>query len=256
MTDAAMSRLACGLVAAGALALAAGAWRAERPAATAALTVAVTPTPTTATTAPRAHAGFGTHDVSADARRLAEWAAGDGDARGRPFMIVDKRATTLYVFDAAGRLVGTAPVLLGAARGDDSVPGIGQRPIAVVRPFERTTPAGRFVTAAGRNLDGEPVLWIDHGAAVSMHRVRATVAGERRLQRLASPSAADNRISYGCINVPVPFYDSVVWPAFSRAPGITYVLPETRPLHEVFEGLPAAAGGALAVPARPRTAAG
>jgi hypothetical protein len=252
MTDAAMSRLACWLVVAGALALAAGAWRAERPTPTAARTVAGPPPPA----APRAHAGFGTHAVSADARRLAEWAADDGDARGRAFMIVDKRAAALYVFDAAGRLVGTAPVLLGAARGDDSVPGIGQRPIAAVRPFERTTPAGRFVTAAGRNLDGEPVLWIDHGAAVSMHRVRATVASERRLQRLASPSAADNRISYGCINVPPSFYDSVVWPAFSRAPGIAYVLPETRPLHEVFEGLPIAVEGAPAVPARTRPAAG
>ena len=40
------------------------------------------------------------------------------------------------------------------------------------------------------------------------------------------------------INVPASFYESVVWPAFSRAPGIAYVLPETKPLHAVFAGLP------------------
>ncbi len=152
-------------------------------------------------------------------------------------MIVDKKLATLYVFAASGGLVGTTPVLLGSARGDASVPGIGQRKVADVRPFERTTPAGRFVTAAGRNLDHEPVIWIDYDAAVSMHSVRATVPSERRLARLASPSAADNRISYGCINVPLAFFESVVWPAFSGAPGVVYVLPDTRPLDEVFAGL-------------------
>jgi hypothetical protein len=67
-----------------------------------------------------------------------------------------------------------------------------------------------------------------------MHRVRSVNATERRLQRLASPTAADNRISFGCINVPVAFYDRVLSPLFHGSRGIAYVLPETRPLESVF----------------------
>ncbi len=253
MTDMTASRWAGLLVLAGALALAAGVWVRQRP---------VTPAPA-AVVAPmavtiaarRAQAEFGTAPVSYDVRRIAGWAADGGDAQGQPFMVVDKKAAEVHVFDATGRLVGSAPVLLGSARGDHSVPGIGQRPISAVRPFERTTPAGRFITAPGRNLDGEPVVWIDYESAVSMHRVRATVARERRLARLASASAADNRISYGCINVPVSFYEFVIWPAFSREPGIAYVLPDKKPLHEIFVGLPEGADSAQAVPARTRSAA-
>jgi len=85
-------------------------------------------------------------------------------------------------------------VLLGLARGDDSVPGIGERKIAEILPFERTTPAGRFVGERGRNASGEDIVWVDYDAAVSMHRVRATNPKERRLERLASPTPADNRI--------------------------------------------------------------
>ena len=38
----------------------------------------------------------------------------------------------------------------------------------------------------------------------------------------------DNRISYGCINVPVAFYETVVAPTFRNSNGIVYILPETR----------------------------
>ena len=55
---------------------------------------------------------------------------------------------------------------------------------------------------------------------------------------LASPTAADNRISYGCINVPVKFYEDVVSPAFKGTYGIVYVLPETRPAQQVFGSYP------------------
>jgi hypothetical protein len=79
------------------------------------------------------------------------------------------------------------------------------------------------------------VVWVDYGAAVSMHRVRLMHASERRLQRLASPTAADNRISSGCINLPVAFFESVLWPRLgSGRHGVVYVLPETRPLAVAF----------------------
>jgi hypothetical protein len=199
------------------------------------------PAPVQAPAAPaRAQADFAQHQPSADARRVADWAVGRGDARSRPFLVIDKKRATLYVFDASGALAGVSPVLLGQARGDHSVPGIGERPLSRVRPAERTTPAGRFETEVGRNLQGEDIVWIDYDHAVSLHRVRANDPRQRRLQRLASESEADNRISYGCVNVPAAFYDQVVRPLFYAAPGVAYVLPEVRALEAVFAGLPAA----------------
>ena len=182
----------------------------------------------------RRDAEFGPHRPSAEARHIADWVADSRDNGGAEFIILDKRHATLYVFDVDARLRDASPVLLGAARGDDSVPGIGTRPIADVLPHERTTPAGRFVAERGHNANGEDIVWIDYDAAVSMHRVRATNPKERRLQRLASPTVADNRISYGCINVPVAFYESTIRPVFEAQTAIVYVRPETRRAQQVF----------------------
>jgi hypothetical protein len=167
---------------------------------------------------------------------LRQWVLGSGDGGEAAFAIADKRAARLWVFDARGRPLGDAPVLLGLARGDSSVPGIGERAMSEIRPHERTTPAGRFVAEPGRNAKGEDIIWIDYDAAVSMHRLRQVSASERRAQRLASPSADDNRITYGCINVPADFYDRRLRPALARG-AVVYVLPDTLPVRSVFASL-------------------
>ena len=64
-------------------------------------------------------------------------------------MIIDKVNAQLFLFDGTGGLIAATPVLLGQARGDDSPPGIGTRPLSAIKPGERITPAGRFVTGAG-----------------------------------------------------------------------------------------------------------
>ena len=179
-------------------------------------------------------ADFGAVTPSADARRMADWVAATKDSGGTTFVIIDKRSALVYVFNGQARLLATSPVLLGAALGDEDVPGIGDRPIALVRPEERTTPAGRFVAERGRNARGEDVVWVDYDAAVSMHRVVTSNPAERRLERLASPTAGDNRISYGCINVPVAFYESYIRPAFARHSGIVYILPDLASIQHVF----------------------
>ena len=169
-----------------------------------------------------------------DAKYIANWVADSGDNTRLPFAILDKRDARVYVFDADARLIGASPVLLGVAPGDDSVAGIGQRPINEVRPEERTTPAGRFTSAPGRNASGEDVVWVDYANAVSMHRVRPVDPKERRLERLASPDPAQRRISYGCINVPVAFFNSVVHPTLAAGRGVVYVLPERKSIQETF----------------------
>ena len=119
-------------------------------------------------------ANFAKERASLDARHVADWAVDSGDSSGKPFVIVDKKEARVFVFDADGRLRGAAPALLGQARGDDSVPGIGERELSKIRPEEKTTPAGRFVAALGGNMRGEDVLWVDYEGAVSMHRVLTT----------------------------------------------------------------------------------
>lgn len=173
---------------------------------------------------------------------LRQWVLQTGDNAGAPFIIIDKRLARLWLFSASGQPLGDTPVLLGSARGDASVPGIGQRAMKDIRPHERTTPAGRFVAELGRNTDGEEIFWIDYEAAVSMHRVRHTVAAERRLQRLASATPDDNRISYGCINVPSDFYTRRIRVSFQGRRGVVYVLPETLSAELMFKPRKASTG--------------
>jgi hypothetical protein len=194
-------------------------------------------------------ADFERERASHEARHVADWVVDSGDNRSMPFAIVDKRDARVFVFAADGRLRGAAPALLGLALGDDAVPGIGDRPLSTIRPEERTTTAGRFVAALDRNLRGKEILWVDYDGGISMHPVITTKPEERRLQRLATPTPLDNRISYGCINVPAKFFDNVVRPAFTGTNGIVYVLPETRMARDVFasydveEGLQQVASG-------------
>jgi hypothetical protein len=181
-------------------------------------------------------ADFKSESASAETRHVANWVvhSGDnkaGDDRALNFVIVDKAQAKVFVFDSEGRLRGAAPALLGMAIGDTAVPGIGERELSSIKPAERTTPAGRFVAQLGESTRKEDVLWVDYAGAVSMHRVIKT---KDRLQRLASPSTADNRISFGCINIPAKFYETVVRPAFEKSRGIVYVLPETRLARELF----------------------
>jgi hypothetical protein len=179
-------------------------------------------------------ADFSGEPASNDARQVADWVVTSGDNRGLPFVIVDKVNAKVFVFDNQGRLRGATRALLGLARGDDSVAGIGDRKLSSIRPEERTTPAGRFVAALGRDSGGQDILWVDYATAISLHRVITSNPKERRLQRLATASLLDKRISYGCINVPKKFYESVIISAFTGTNGIVYILPETKSIREVF----------------------
>jgi hypothetical protein len=172
--------------------------------------------------------------ASQDARRMLAWVVASADNRGMPFVVIDKVQARIFVYSRDGQLRGTAAILLGQARGDDSVPGIGERKLSSIRPEERTTPAGRFVASLGDNHSKGDIVWVDYAGALAMHRVVTSNPKERRLQRLATASSLDNRISYGCINVPAKFYDAVLRPAFTGASGIVYILPEVRSISEIF----------------------
>ncbi len=158
---------------------------------------------------------------------MADWVVRSGDNENMPFAIIDKVNAKVYAFSADGQLYGTAPVLLGMAKGDTSIAGIGNKPLSQIPPSERTTPAGRFVSQIGRNHKGKEILWVDYDQSLSLHPV-ANVPGQRRPERLASLTSSDNRISWGCINVPKPFFKNVISDKFSGTYSVVYILPETK----------------------------
>jgi hypothetical protein len=179
-----------------------------------------------------------TRSLTVDAAELFNWVVRSRDNGGLPFMIIDKRQAHLWVFDRSGKPQGNAPVLLGVARGDHTAPGVGDKKLSDITFEERTTPAGRFSAEVGMNARGEDVVWVDYDAGVSMHRVLTTNPKEQRARRLETPTPNDNRVSYGCINVPKAFFENVVGATVRGGNSVVYVLPESLPLRSVFNKLP------------------
>jgi len=172
--------------------------------------------------------------LSDDAGFAARWVIDSEDNHSLPFAIVDKKRARLYVFASTGRLVGQSPILLGLSVGDASKVGIASRAPAGLAHVERITPAGRFASEPGHNAQGEDIVWFDYDASLAIHRLRPSPASQHRNERMDSSRSDDKRISYGCIVAPVAFYDAVVRPSLGRQRGVVYVLPELRPVDEMF----------------------
>jgi hypothetical protein len=174
------------------------------------------------------------HPSSLGGLQLANWTVATGDNGDMPFIVIDKVAAEVLVFDAQGLLQGTTPALLGIAHGDDATPGVGDRELNEIGPAEKTTPAGRFLARIGPAKGGKTVLWVDFADSVALHAVVTSNKAERRLARLKSPTPEDNRITFGCINVPAAFFKGLVHPLFADKGGVVYILPEKRELAELF----------------------
>lgn len=170
--------------------------------------------------------------------RVADWIAASGDNGALPYIIVDKNNAALFLFDAQGKAVGNAPVLIGVAVGDEATPGIGSKNLAEIGPAEKTTPAGRFLAKFGLAAGKQKVLWVDYATSVALHPIPTGYnPKERRRQRMLSPTSDDNRITFGCINVPTALYTKSVRPLFLKKGGYVYVLPDTKPIEAVFPSL-------------------
>lgn len=165
--------------------------------------------------------------LTPDVAQVAQWIASTHDNGTLPYLLIDKINAEVFAFDALGHLQSAAPALLGLARGDRSIDGIGDKKMAAITPQERITPAGRFIVSLSHDSHGKEILWLDYKNAIALHAVVKGTPQERRAERLASRTPADNRISYGCINVPLAFYNTYVSAAFRHTNGLVYILPET-----------------------------
>ncbi|WP_439534239.1 L,D-transpeptidase [Polymorphobacter sp.] len=147
------------------------------------------------------------------------------DNAALPFLVIDKAQARVLAYAPDGTLIASAPALLGLTPGDTAPADIGLRTAAQIGPADRITPAGRFTASLGQDFV-QDLLWVDYNAGLSLHRVVKGSPKDRRADRLASPTTQDNRISFGCINVPAAFYDDVIRPLFANTVGIVYILPE------------------------------
>jgi hypothetical protein len=171
--------------------------------------------------------------ASPEVQAVAQWVSTSRDNGGLPFIVVDKVNAQVYAFNKLAQLEATAPVLLGMARGDVMLVS-NDAPMSAMPPDKRITPAGRYLSYLVIDNHGKQVLSIDNAAAISMHIVVKGTPAQRRAERLASVTSDDNRVSFGCINVPPGFFTQFVSPDFTPARGIVYVLPETRSAAQQF----------------------
>lgn len=175
--------------------------------------------------------------LSDGATRVADWVATAKDNHALPYIIIDKPAAVAYLFDARGKMLAHAPVLIGIAPGDDATPGIGSKNLSEIGPAEKTTPAGRFLAKFGVAAGKQRVLWVDYATSVALHTIPPGNPKDKRKERMLSPGIDDNRITFGCINVPKIFYNQNVSPRFRKKGGYVYILPDSKPLEEVFPRL-------------------
>jgi hypothetical protein len=170
--------------------------------------------------------------------RVADWVATSRDNHSLPYAIVDKTNGALFLFDGKGKPLDQVPVLVGISAGDDATPGVGSKKLAEIGPAEKTTPAGRYLAKFGLAFRKERILWVDYATSVALHPIPSDVGKkERRRERMLSPTPDDNRITFGCINVPKLFYGKFLRPQFQKKGGYVYILPDTKPLEEVFPRL-------------------
>ena len=162
-----------------------------------------------------------------------EWVGATRDNAGLPFVVVDKVNARVYAFTPAAQLKATAPVLLGGGVGDTVLVG-PDVPMSAIPVQKRITPAGRYPSRLVIDNHGKTVLLVDGPNLITMHIVAKGTPAQRRAERLASAAADDNRVSFGCINVPPAFFTSVLDPDFRPGQGIVYVLPEKTTAAQLF----------------------
>ena len=143
------------------------------------------------------------------------------DNQGKQFIVADKQAGTLTMYTASGQQITSTPTLFGKTKGDSV--------------SSKNTPSGRFETkqanVSTEGYGGSAQVLTQNGqnlqlggSSYAIHRVYTKYKSENRQGRLDTPTATDNRISLGCINVPVDFYDTYL---NSDQATVVYVMPET-----------------------------
>jgi hypothetical protein len=160
-------------------------------------------------------------EMSDAAQRTYEVVAPVAKAAGKWFMITDKVDGKLHVFDAEGNPVVQTAALTGRGVGDKVQGGNG------------VTPAGKFTMQLVEDHEYyggyryDLVESYDGNGVIAVHAVWTGEKSEKRPERLASKTAADNRISWGCINTSNEVMMEKLVPNWEHINGsLMFVMPE------------------------------
>ena len=179
----------------------------------------------------RPKADFKGVEASRDIRLVADWQVRQG--HGKSFVMQDKINGLIYAFDGKGVLLAKAPSLYGASGKDLLSEESASKTIAQMTTADKVTPAGVFNAKGVNSSYGFTVDFAEYKTgAIAIHIVYLGTPSENRQGRLDSKSPLDNRISYGCINVPAGFM-SVMKAHFSKD-SVVIVLPETQSAESFF----------------------
>ena len=182
-------------------------------------------------------ANFDGAEYTTNVRVVANWVLQNTDNKGLPFSVADKQGGTVYFFDSKGNLTIKTPALFGKMIGDYTSDEILAKDTDKISDKEKITPAGRFETYNKTSTTGNGVVAIYRVGAytdLAFHKVYLKQPKERRLDRLASKTGADNRISHGCINLPTEVAKKII--PLMGGGSVTYILPETKAGKETFDG--------------------
>jgi len=146
---------------------------------------------------------------------------------GKWFIVADKPNGMMHVFKEDGSHAISDATLYGKDAGDvlDKVSSLEGGP--------KITPAGKFTMkeSPADYAGGTSLILVeskDHTGYIAIHAADVSTPSENRLGRLDTPSTADNRISYGCINTKHGTFINEIKPNIASLDGgLIFVLPET-----------------------------
>jgi hypothetical protein len=147
---------------------------------------------------------------------------------GKWFMVADKPNGMLHIFKEDGSHALSDPTLYGKDKGDV---------LAAVSSLEggpKITPAGKFTMkeSPAEYAGGTSLILMeskDYTGYIAVHAADTSTPSENRLGRLATASAEDNRISYGCINTKHDTFINEIKPNISKMDGgMIFILPESE----------------------------
>lgn len=147
---------------------------------------------------------------------------------GKWFMVADKPNGMLHIFKEDGSHALSDATLYGKDKGDvlDAVSSLEGGP--------KITPAGKFTMkeSPADYAGGTSLILMeskDYTGYIAVHAADTSTPSENRLGRLASATAEDNRISYGCINTKHDTFINEIKPNISKLDGgMMFILPESE----------------------------
>ena len=145
---------------------------------------------------------------------------------GKWFMVADKPNGMLHIFKEDGSHFISDATLYGKDKGDV------MEAKSSLEGGAKITPAGKFtMKESPADYAGKTSLILveskDYSGYIAVHAADVSTPSERRLARLETPTAEDNRISYGCINTKHQTFINEIKPNIASLDGgLIFVLPD------------------------------